>query len=110
MLWQLQYALLFGKADNCCENKDKFGQHASDQADEFSCKKKEGVGPVMDVDWREAFKRTYIGTCFYITQKDYGHDSWGVDFSFLYLFDDDDDDDDNDDNYHINDFLWRWLT
>lgn len=60
MLWQLQYALLFGKGDNCYENKDKFGQHAPDQADEFSCKK-EGVGPVMDVDWREAFKRTYIG-------------------------------------------------
>lgn len=72
MLWQSQYALFFGKSDNCCEIKDNFGKHPPDQTNEISCKK-EGVDPVMDVDWRGAVKRTYIGICFYITLKYNGH-------------------------------------
>ncbi|XP_058100192.1 F-box protein At5g52880 isoform X2 [Magnolia sinica] len=55
-LWQSQYALFFGKSDICCENEEQIGKLSEDQY-----QKKEDMDPVMHLDWRETFKRTYIG-------------------------------------------------
>lgn len=61
MLWQAQYALFFGTSDNHSDMKEELGKATLDWMIPISDQKK-SVDPAMDFDWREAFKRMYMGT------------------------------------------------
>ncbi|XP_077212443.1 F-box family protein [Tasmannia lanceolata] len=60
MLWQAQYALFFGNSDISDAIKKQIGKISRDQRYPISCQN-EGMDTLTNLDWREAFKRKYIG-------------------------------------------------
>jgi hypothetical protein len=57
-LWQLQYASVFSNSDNCLKSKGhQIGRPVEDEEFRFL----EHMDTRSSIDWREAFKRAYIG-------------------------------------------------